>query len=142
MAMEEYGAGIDEEEEDKPPTASTSALKDEDLEMVAPEGEAPENRQEVKEEEMNPELAEWFKVDDKGTAEEPPSSAGRYDEDSVTEEEPDSENEDVKEEPDDWVEVEKDDSVKAEVISKSAGKQPEVSAFSIKCYQWVDVIFS
>ncbi|KAF8202540.1 DNA ligase IV [Pholiota molesta] len=75
------------------------------------------DRPEVKEEEMNPELAEWFKVDDKGTAEEPPSSAGRYDEDSVTEEEPDSENEDVKEEPDDWVE--------AEVISKSAGKQPE-----------------
>lgn len=130
MATEEYGAGIDEEDEDMAPAASrasTSTMRDED--MAAPEGQV-EILPEVKEEEINPELAEWFKVDDKGTVDGPSSSTARYDEDSVTEEEPDSDNEDVKDEPDDWVEVKMDDSgAEVEAYGKAAGKQPEVSVY-------------
>lgn len=105
---------------------SADAEKDEDEDMAAPP--APD----VKEEEVDPELAEWFKVDDAQVPDTPHWREDADDDGSVTED--DSDNADVAEEPehdgeDDWMMVKKnEDDGEVKVSDKAAGKQPEVGA--------------
>ncbi|KAF9525150.1 DNA ligase 4 [Crepidotus variabilis] len=111
--------------------------KNEDEDMAPPKGER-EITPKIEELDLDPELAEWFKVDDskqasRGSHEDHPIEVG---DDSVTE--PDSDNEDVKEpeevDLEDWFQVKASiaegtasgtETMKSELSEKKAGKQPE-----------------
>lgn len=127
MNTDEYNA--DEEDQDVLTDEATSAkaptarVKDEDEIMGPP---LPGNPQ-FKEEELDPELAEWFKVDSE--VPDSPRWQEDADDDSVTED--DSDNEDVAGEPevdaDDWQVVKHEDNDQDVAISGDVkGKAPEV----------------
>ncbi|PPQ96588.1 hypothetical protein CVT26_006325 [Gymnopilus dilepis] len=103
-ASDEYDMDVDEEEPESASRAARSVARTERGEEATLSPEEKEVTPKVEEDETDPALAEWFKVDDKNR----PPTAEHDDDDSATE--PDSDNADVADEAeeldlDDWVQV-------------------------------------
>ena len=128
IATGEYDMDVDEDDSNEPEAehagpSGTAHSDAEEQPMHLPD----ENEviPKVKEEEIDPALADWFKVEEEKDSH-PPEHGGE--EDSVTEE--DSDNADVAGEPegdvdlDDWFKVKAEDAVEG---STAAGMQPKVN---------------